>query len=159
MTRVLIMATNGFEQSELTGPRDRLEQAGIETRIASPEAGEIRGWQDKDWGETVAVDLTLEQVEVEDYDALLLPGGQINPDLLRMDDRAIAVVSHFAEAGKTIAAICHAPWLLAEAGLVSGGGMTREAALGKLFGLLGAGLPAAEVERLFALDLCGELAE
>lgn len=120
MTRVLIMATNGFEQSELTGPRDRLEQAGIETRIASPEAGEIRGWQDKDWGETVAVDLTLEQVKVEDYDALLLPGGQINPDLLRMDDRAIAVVSHFAGAGKTIAAICHAPWLLAEAGLVEG---------------------------------------
>ena len=120
MTRVLIMATNGFEQSELTGPRERLEQAGIETRIASPEKGEIRGWQEKDWGETVEVDLTLDQVEVEDYDALLLPGGQINPDILRMDDRAIGLVNDFAEADKPIAAICHAPWLLAEAGLLEG---------------------------------------
>lgn len=120
MARVLIMATNGFEQSELTGPRERLEQAGIETRIASPETGEIRGWQDKDWGETVDVDLSLDEVDVDDYDALLLPGGQINPDLLRMDERAVGLVNDFAEADKTIAAICHAPWLLAEAGLVEG---------------------------------------
>ena len=120
MARVLIMATNGFEQSELTGPRERLEQAGIETRIASPEKGEIRGWQDKDWGETVDVDLSLDEVDVDDYDALLLPGGQINPDLLRMDERAVGLVNDFAEADKTIAAICHAPWLLAEAGLVEG---------------------------------------
>ncbi|WP_324262551.1 type 1 glutamine amidotransferase domain-containing protein [Altererythrobacter sp. H2] len=120
MSRVLIMATNGFEQSELTGPRERLEQAGIETRVASPERGEIRGWQDKDWGEAVTVDLSLDKIDVGDYDALLLPGGQMNPDILRMDDRAIGVVNDFAEADKIIAAICHAPWLLAEAGLLEG---------------------------------------
>lgn len=118
--RVLILATDGFEQSELTGPRDRLDKAGFETVIASPKQGEIRGWQHGDWGDSVKVDLALEEVSVGDYDALLLPGGVINPDKLRTDEKAVALVKAFAENGKLIAAICHGPWLLVEAGLVEG---------------------------------------
>ena len=120
MSRVLIIATDGFEQSELMEPRRRLEQAGIETEIASPRAGEIKGWQNKDWGESVPVDITLDEVDTSRYDALLLPGGQMNPDILRMDETAIGLVRSFAEAEKPVAAICHAPWLLAEAGLLVG---------------------------------------
>jgi len=120
MARALILATDGFEQSELLGPRDNLEEAGIDTTIASLEDGEIRGWDQKDWGKSVKVDLTVGEVEVGDYDALVLPGGQINPDVLRMNDDAVALVRRFADAGKTVAAICHAPWLLAEAGLIDG---------------------------------------
>lgn len=120
MTRVLIIATDGFEQSELMEPKRLLEEAGIETAVASLESGEIRGWKDKDWGDSVAVDMTLDAVKVADYDALLLPGGQMNPDILRMDETAIGLVKAFGEAEKPVAAICHAPWLLAEAGLVDG---------------------------------------
>jgi len=118
--RVLILATDGFEQSELTGPRQRLDEAGFETVVTSPQEGEITGWQEGDWGDAVPVDLALDEVAVGDYDALLLPGGVINPDKLRMDEKAVGLVKAFAENGKTIAAICHAPWLLAEAGLVDG---------------------------------------
>lgn len=120
MKRVLILATDGFEQSELMDPRENLQQAGIETVVASLEDGEIRGWKEKDWGESVKVDLTVGEVGVGDYDALLLPGGQINPDILRMNEKAVAIVREFDAAGKPIAAICHAPWLLAEAGIVEG---------------------------------------
>lgn len=120
MTRVLILATDGFEQSELMKPRENLEKSGIETTIASIEDGEIRGWDQKDWGDSVAVDITVEEVGVGDYDALLLPGGQINPDVLRTNERAVAIVRGFDAAGKPVAAICHAPWLLAEAGIVDG---------------------------------------
>jgi protease I len=120
MSRVLIIATDGFEQSELTGPRDALNQAGIETVVASPEAGEIKGWQHTDWGDTVKVDQTLDAVKADDFDALVLPGGQMNPDVLRLNPEAIALIKSFAEAGKPVAAICHAPWLLAEADLVKG---------------------------------------
>lgn len=116
--RVLIVATDGFEQSELTGPRDALSQAGIETLVASPQPGEIRGWKHKDWGDPVKVDMTLEQASASDFDALVLPGGQMNPDILRMNDKAVQLVRDFAKADKPIAAICHAPWLLVEAGLV-----------------------------------------
>ncbi|MHA6316974.1 type 1 glutamine amidotransferase domain-containing protein [Altererythrobacter sp. CAU 1778] len=118
--RVMILATNGFEQSELMEPKKRLEDAGIETVVVSPESGSIKGWDEKDWGESVTVDKSIEDAQVSDFDALLLPGGQINPDVLRMNDRAIALVKGFALAEKPIAAICHAPWLLAEAGLVEG---------------------------------------
>jgi protease I len=118
--RVLIVATDGFEQSELEKPRDLLEAAGFEATVASPEDGSIQGWQHKDWGNKVAVDLTLDEVEAADYDALLLPGGQMNPDILRMNDRAVQLVKDFAAADKPIAAICHGPWLLVEAGIVSG---------------------------------------
>lgn len=120
MQRILIIATDGYEQSELTGPRDLLKEAGAQVTIASLKAGEIRGWDQKDWGDGVPVDLTIGEVSVEDYDALLLPGGQINPDVLRMERKVIDVVRAFDAAQKPIAAICHAPWLLAEADLIEG---------------------------------------
>lgn len=120
MTRVLIIATDGFEQSELLGPKGNLEDAGIETTVASLDDGEIKGWQDKDWGKSVSVDLTVDEVSTGDYDALMLPGGQMNPDILRMNDRVIELVREFNDAGKPVAAICHAPWLLAEAGILDG---------------------------------------
>jgi protease I len=114
------MATDGFEQSELTGPRDALNGAGVETIIASPEGGSIKGWKDGDWGESVSVDRRLDEVGPDEFDALVLPGGQINPDKLRMNERAVEIVRAFAGAKKPVAAICHGPWLLAEAGLVEG---------------------------------------
>lgn len=118
--RVLIVATDGFEQSELEGPKQALEDAGIETIVASLKTGSITGWKDKNWGDAVAVNITLDQVDAKEYDALLLPGGQMNPDILRMDDRAIDIVNDFDDLGKPIAAICHAPWLLAEADILDG---------------------------------------
>ena len=120
MKRILIISTDGFEQSELMEPKTLLEEAGANVTVASLEDGEIRGWDQKDWGKSVKVDLTLDEVSVGDYDALLLPGGQMNPDILRMNDKAISLVKEFDSAGKPIAAICHAPWLLVEADLVSG---------------------------------------
>lgn len=118
--RVLIVATDGFEQSELEGPRKALEDAGFETVVASLERGSITGWKDKNWGDAVAVNITLDEVDAKEYAALLLPGGQMNPDILRMDDRAIDIVNDFDDLDKPIAAICHAPWLLAEADIVDG---------------------------------------
>lgn len=122
--RVLIIATDGFEQSELTGPRQRLQDAGFETVIASPEEGEIKGWDHGDWGDTVKVDQTLDATSAEDFDALVLPGGQINPDKLRLEKKAVKLVKDFANAGKPVAAICHGPWLLIEADLVRGKTLT-----------------------------------
>lgn len=122
--RILIMATDGFEQSELEVPLRRLNEAGADVDIASLEAGEISGWDEDDWGDDVDVDLTIADASVSDYDALVLPGGQINPDLLRVEASAISLIRDFAEAGKPIAAICHAPWLLVEAGLAKGRRMT-----------------------------------
>ncbi|OZA70167.1 MAG: protease [Sphingomonadales bacterium 39-62-4] len=118
--RVLIVATDGFEQSELEGPKKALEDAGIETVVASLKSGSITGWKDKNWGDAVAVNLTIEEVEVTDYDALLLPGGQMNPDILRMEDSVIDLINDFDDLDKPIAAICHAPWLLVEADIVDG---------------------------------------
>jgi len=118
--RIMILATNGFEQSELEQPKADLEQAGYQTVVVSPQTGEIRGFSDQEWGDRVKVDLALDEASAEDFDALVLPGGQINPDILRMNDKAIEMVRSFAKAGKPIAAICHAPWLLIEAGLVDG---------------------------------------
>ena len=119
--RVMILATNGFEQSELMKPKANLENAGFETTVVSLEKGEIKGWDQKDWGESIAVDKTVDEVtDCSGYDALLLPGGQMNPDILRMNERAVAIVREFDMAGKPIAAICHAPWMLVEADLVKG---------------------------------------
>ncbi|MEX0341035.1 MAG: DJ-1/PfpI/YhbO family deglycase/protease [Erythrobacter sp.] len=119
--RVMILATDGFEQSELMKPKANLEQVGIETEVVSLDSGEIKGWDQNDWGESVKVDKTVDEVSSCDgYDALLLPGGQMNPDILRMNERAVAIVREFGMANKPIAAICHAPWLLAEAGLIDG---------------------------------------
>jgi protease I len=116
----MILATDGFEQSELMKPRENLEKAGIETTIVSLEEGEIKGWDQKDWGKSVKVDMTVDDANADDFDALLLPGGQMNPDILRMNDAAIELIKNFDEAGKPIAAICHAPWLLVEANIVDG---------------------------------------
>ena len=110
--QILIMATDGFEQSELEVPLKQLEDAGADVSIASLRTDDIRGWDGDDWGNKVAVDRLIKDVDVEDYDALVLPGGQINPDLLRVEDAAIDLIRAFAKAGKPIAAICHAPWLL-----------------------------------------------
>ena len=118
--RVLIIATNGFEQSELMEPRKLLEAAGIKTTLASPTQGKIRGWNNGEWGLSVTVDKDIEEVSAEEFDALLLPGGQMNPDILRMDDRVIQLIENFDADSKPIAAICHAPWLLIEADLVHG---------------------------------------
>lgn len=112
--RVVILATHGFEQSELMVPRDRLREAGAKVDIVSPEAGQIRGWNEKDWGESVAVDKTLDQARPDDYDAIVLPGGQINPDLLRINQKALQFIRSFLDSGKVVAAVCHAPWLLVE---------------------------------------------
>ena len=117
---IMILATDGFEQSELMDPKANLEAAGFETTVVSLEKGEIKGWDQKDWGKSVAVDKTVDEVSASDFDGLLLPGGQINPDVLRMNDNVIEIIQEFDRAKKPIAAICHAPWLLIEAGLVSG---------------------------------------
>ena len=115
--RIAILATNGFEQSELMDPRENLKTAGYTVDVVSPEAGIIRGWKDKDWSDTVDVDVALADADAKDYDALVLPGGVINPDKLRMDPAALDFIRAFADADKVIAAICHAPWLLVETGI------------------------------------------
>ncbi len=118
--KVLILATHGFEQSELMVPQRKLKEAGAEVVVVSPERGQIRGWKEKDWGESVTVDKLLDDVRADDYDAIVLPGGQINPDLLRVNQQALQLVRSFLEAGKVVAAICHAPWILVELDAVRG---------------------------------------
>jgi protease I len=118
--RVAILATDGFEQVELTEPRKALEEAGAKTEIVSPKSGEIKGWKFKEWGDSVKVDKTLDQAKAQDYDALLLPGGVINPDHLRMEPKAVQFVKDFVATGRPVAAICHGPWTLVEAGVVKG---------------------------------------
>ncbi|MFC6490295.1 type 1 glutamine amidotransferase domain-containing protein [Nitratireductor sp. GCM10026969] len=116
--RIAILATHGFEQSELEVPLEKLSEAGAEVHVVSLEGGEIKGWDKKDWGRPVPVDKTLDSVSAGDYDALVLPGGQINPDLLRVDNSAVNFVKDFWTDNKVIGAICHAPWLLIEAGII-----------------------------------------
>lgn len=119
-SKIAILATNGFEQSELLVPLRRLKEVGAQVDIVSPEDEKIRGWNGDDWGSKVDVDVNLSDADPEDYDALVLPGGQINPDLLRIDEKAVQFVRAFAKSGKPIAAICHAPWLLIEADIARG---------------------------------------
>ena len=119
-TRYLIIATNGFEESELFGPREILLARGDEVTLAAPDRNPIQATVRDDPGKTIRPDLTLAEVDVGDYDALILPGGVINPDALRMNTDAIALIRRFAEAGKPVAAICHGPWLLVEADVVRG---------------------------------------
>ncbi len=118
--KILILSTNGFEQSELETPLKELKARGAIVHVASPDGNDIKGWDKDDWGGTVAVDLPLSAVMVEDYNAIVLPGGQINPDILRVNKDAVSLIRSFADAGKAVAAICHAPWLLIEAGIISG---------------------------------------
>jgi protease I len=118
--RIAILATNGFEQSELTEPRKALDAEGAVTLVVSPASGKIKGWNHKDWGDEIAVDLPMSSARATDFDALLLPGGVMNPDQLRTDAGAVKFVRDFVEAGKPVAAICHGPWMLVEAGVVKG---------------------------------------
>ncbi len=122
--KVAILATDGFEQAELTDPKKNLEDAGAKIDVISVKAGEIKGWDKTDWGKSVKVDKTLDQARASDYDILVLPGGQINPDKLRIEPKAVAFVKEFAESGKVVGAICHGPWTLIEAGVVKGRTMT-----------------------------------
>ena len=122
--RIAILATNGFEQSELEEPKKALEAAGARAEVVSLHQGQIRGWQHTDWGSSVSVDVTIAKAHSDDYDGLVLPGGVINPDKLRMDPEAIAFVRAFVESGKPIAAICHGPWTLINARGVRGRTMT-----------------------------------
>jgi protease I len=116
--RILIVATDGFEQSELIGPRDAFVDAGLEVEIASIEPGDIQGMVHDKKGETVEATLAVADIEAGDYDALVLPGGVANPDTLRMNEDAVQLVREFMAAGKPVAAICHGPWLLAEADVI-----------------------------------------
>jgi protease I len=119
--RVAVLATDGFEHAELTEPKRLLEEAGAKVTVVSPgEAKEIRGWKGGDWADSVAVDLPLARASADDFDALLLPGGVINPDQLRLTQAAIDFIRAFGEAGKPVAAICHGPWTLIDADLVNG---------------------------------------
>jgi len=112
--RIAILATDGFEQSELTEPKKALEQAGAKTFVVSPKSGEIRGWNHTDWGQNVHVDLSLEDANADNFDALVLPGGVMNPDKLRWNQKAVDFVKSFVSEQKPIAAICHGPWTLIE---------------------------------------------
>jgi protease I len=122
--KVAILVTDGFEQVELTEPRKALDEAGADTRIVSPKDSEVRGWNFTDWGQKLPVDLKLDQARPEMFDGLLLPGGVINPDTLRMEPKAVAFVKAFFDAGKPVAAICHGPWTIIEAGQARGRKMT-----------------------------------
>ena len=122
--KVAILATHGFEQSELFDPKDALESAGAEVDVISLEGGKIKAWKDKDWGKSIKVDKVLSEVFAESYDAIMLPGGVINPDLLRRENAAVDFVREFIQLGKPVAAICHGPQLLIETGQLRGKKMT-----------------------------------
>jgi len=117
---VAILATNGFEESELSEPKKALEKAGADVQIVSLKSGDIKGWSNGDWSNSYKVDKTLSDVSQKDFNALVLPGGQINPDVLRNDEDAVAFVKSFFKNHKPVAAICHGPWLLAEANVLEG---------------------------------------
>ncbi len=121
---IAILATNGFEQSELMEPKKALEDAGAKTQVISLESGEIKGWKDKNWGDSVKVDAVVGDVSASDFDGLVLPGGQMNPDILRADKKAVSFVRDFFEQHKPVGAICHGPWLLVEADVLDGRNVT-----------------------------------
>ena len=116
--KIAIVATDGFEQVELTEPKKALEEAGATVHVISPKPGQIKGWKFTDWGENTKVDRTLDEAKPSEYDGLVLPGGQINPDKLRIEPKAVAFVTDFFNSGKPIGAICHGPWMLVEAGVL-----------------------------------------
>jgi protease I len=122
--KVAILVAEGFEQVELTAPRKALDEAGAQTRIVSPAEQEVQAWKHFDKADKFKVDVPLESAQAGDFDALLLPGGVANPDQLRANPRAIAFVRGFYDSGKPIAAICHGPWTLIDAGIVAGRRMT-----------------------------------
>jgi protease I len=119
-TRVAILATDGFERAELAEPLQSLREAGARADVVSLETGTIRSWDDNDWGDQFSVDVALDEASVDDYDALVLPGGTINPDKLRREEHAVSFVRDFVGSGKPVAAICHGPWMLVEADVLRG---------------------------------------
>mgnify|MGYP002663722023 CR=1 FL=1 len=118
--KVAILATDGFEESELTSPKEALEKAGATVHVVSPKAGPLQAFRHFEHGIKVEVDKPLKHADAADYDAIVLPGGLFNPDQLRVDEHALAFVNAFVKAGKPVAAICHAPWILADAGALKG---------------------------------------
>ena len=118
--KVAILVEDGFEQVELTDPRKALDQAGAETRIVSPKSERVRGWNFTDCGDEFPVDVALDRAQPRDFDALLLPGGVMNPDSLRIQPKAVAFIKAFFDAGKPVASICHGPWTVIEAGAARG---------------------------------------
>ncbi len=118
--RVAILVTDGFEESEFQKPYNTLQQEEAQVHVVSLKAGKVKAWAHKDWGKEYPVDKTLEEVSAADYDALVLPGGVMNPDTLRMNEDAVNFAADFIEAGKPVAAICHGPWTLLETGLLKG---------------------------------------
>lgn len=122
--KVAILVDNGFEQVELTEPKQALEEAGAQTQIVSPQQGKVKGWNHTEWGDEFSVDVPLEQARSQQYDALLLPGGVMNPDKLRMNPQAVQFVREFFESKKPVGAICHGPWTLIEAGAAKGRTLT-----------------------------------
>ncbi|HZU26287.1 MAG TPA: type 1 glutamine amidotransferase domain-containing protein [Bryobacteraceae bacterium] len=122
--KVAILVENGFEQVEMTEPRKALEEAGAQTKIVSPVQGQVKGWQHTEWGDKFNVDLPLAEANCKDFDALLLPGGVMNPDKLRINEKAVNFVKGFFDGGKPVAAICHGPWVLINAGVVRGRRLT-----------------------------------
>ncbi len=122
--KVAILSESGFEEIELTSPKAALEEAGAIVEVISPNAGKIKGWDKTDWGKEVNVDRVLTTADVNDYDALVLPGGVMNPDKLRQNKDAVQFVKTFLESGKTVAAICHGPQTLIETGMLNGKKMT-----------------------------------
>jgi protease I len=121
---VAILVADGFEQVELTEPKRALEEAGAKTAVVSPEQGKVKGWNHTEWGDEFKVDVPLSDAKAEEFDALVLPGGVMNPDKLRRNEWALQLVRAFFESGKPIAAICHGPWTLIDADIVSGKRMT-----------------------------------
>ncbi|MCJ7932252.1 MAG: type 1 glutamine amidotransferase [Chryseobacterium sp.] len=129
--KIAILATNGFEESELQSPKEYLEQQGWTAHIVSPKPGTIKAWAEKDWGKDYQVDKTLDEAQASEYDALVLPGGVINPDQLRTDDKALAFVQDFFQQRKPVAAICHGPQILINAEVVKGKNMTSVNSISK----------------------------
>jgi protease I len=122
--KVAILVENGFEQVEMTEPRKALQGAGAETHLISPQPEKVKGWNHTEWGQEFPVEVTLQAARPEEYDALLLPGGVMNPDKLRMNREAVSFVKAFVSEGKPVAVICHGPWTLVEADVVNGRRLT-----------------------------------
>ncbi len=122
--RIAILVDNGFEQVEMTEPRKALREASAETVLVSPQEGRVKGWNHTEWGDEFDVDMRLDDARADTFDGLLLPGGVMNPDHLRMNEKAVSFARSFVEAGKPVAAICHGPWLLVESGVVEGRTLT-----------------------------------
>jgi protease I len=121
---IAILVTDGFEQVEMTEPRKALDEVGADTRLVSPKDGQVKAWNFANWGDTFPVDVPLDGARRDDFDALLLPGGVLNPDTLRTMREAVAFAKAFFDAGKPVASICHGPWTIIEAGAARGKRLT-----------------------------------